>query len=465
MNKRVLYVSYLFPPVGGVGVLRTTKFVKFLPEFGWEVTVLTAENPSVPLRDESLLQEIPRQTVIHKARTYEPGYAVKSLVANSSATATGLAGALKRQVKQLARTIGNGLLQPDAAIMWYPQAVRAGMRVLSGVKHDAIVVSAPPFSSLLVGARLARASGLPLILDYRDEWTISNTYWENKRQGRIGRGIQQRMQHHVLRAAAAVVATTPGSAKAIGEIAAHAGSRAVSTHIYNGFDPNDFPQAKAIATRDDYGFGTDRLRIAFVGTLWTLTSIRPFVQALQRLADRSPHLLESLEVVIAGRQVGEERLHLEAFESLPCRYVNLGFLDHDKALNLMTTSDWLLQLQSDLPGVERVIASKLFEYMGARRPILAITGEGDHADVVRTLPSATVCSPQDIEGIARAVATRLEAHRCGVVVEEAGQEGSLYERKRLTAQLAELLDRLVTNGGGGEVGEAVRDLHSAEVRG
>ena len=443
MNGRVLYVSYLFPPVGGVGVLRTTKFVKYLPTFGWDVTVLTAENPSVPLRDESLLEEIPESTLVRRAGTYEPSYAAKAAVAASNTDGSGGLASLKRLGKCLVRKLANAVLQPDAAVLWYPQAVREGMRILSDVPHDVIVVSAPPFSSLLVGAKLARQTGLPLLLDYRDEWGISNDYWENKRQGRFGRWVQQKQQQAVLRRATAVVATTPGSAAAIGRIAADAGSRAVSTNIYNGFDPADFPMTGKTPSRKDYGAGTDRLRIVFAGTLWTLTSIRPFVEALEVLAERRPRLLEHLEVVIAGRQVGEEISHLKTLEALPCHFMNVGFLDHDDAIKLMQTADWLLQLQSDLPGVERVIASKLFEYMGAARPILAITGEGDHADVARTLSSASVCSPQDVAGIADVLAARLEAHRCGVAVESAPTDCSQYQRDTLTAQLAELLDRLV----------------------
>jgi glycosyltransferase involved in cell wall biosynthesis len=447
MNKRVLYVSYLFPPVGGVGVLRTTKFVKFLPHFGWDVTVLTAENPSVPLRDESLLGEIPESSVVRRARSYEPSYAAKAAIAESTRPGKGPLAWLQRHSKRLVRTLANGVLQPDAAVLWYPQAVREGMRILSDVSHDAIVVSAPPFSGLLVGARLARKTGIPLVLDYRDEWGISTDYWENKRHGRLGRWIQQKQQNGVLRRAAAIVATTPGSAAAIGKIAAAAGSRAVATHIYNGFDTADFPKSERTPMRTDYGAGTDRLRIVFAGTLWTLTSIQPFVKAVEMLSERHPRLLEHLEVVIAGRQVGEEIAHLNTLEALPCHSVNVGFLDHGEALELMRTADWLLQLQSDLPGAERVIASKLFEYLGAARPILAITGEGDHCDVARSLSSATVCSPHDIEGIAEALAGRLEAHRCGVTVESVPLDCSQYHRRQLTAELADLLDRLVEGRG------------------
>src|SRR5712691_3457581 len=112
-RQRVLVVAYVFPPVGGAGVQRVTKFVKYLPEFGWDATVLTAENPSVPLYDESLLADIPPQTVIVKASTLEPGYALKRMVsANSSAGAcdgsghaTGPQGLLNAATRFVKRTL------------------------------------------------------------------------------------------------------------------------------------------------------------------------------------------------------------------------------------------------------------------------------------------------------------------------------------------------------------------------
>ncbi len=207
-TQRVLIVAYVFPPVGGAGVQRVTKFVKYLPEFGWEATVLTTENPSVPLTDESLLADVPPQTKIVRARTLEPGYAFKRsfLAGNASAASnveqaarllatskdfengvnrrgsTGeppmlrILGAATAYVKRFLRGAVNLLLQPDPQVLWNHHAIEAGLRILSQEKHDAIFVTAPPFSSLLVGAELSRRTGLPLVLDYRDEWGISNAY-------------------------------------------------------------------------------------------------------------------------------------------------------------------------------------------------------------------------------------------------------------------------------------------------
>lgn len=114
--KRVLFVSYLFPPTGGVGVHRVTKFVKYLPQSGWESSVLTVSNPSVPLHDESLLKDIPAGTLIRRAKTCEPGYALKQAVSGGQ-NKPGASNRLVQGAKSLARKLANTVLQPDSQIL------------------------------------------------------------------------------------------------------------------------------------------------------------------------------------------------------------------------------------------------------------------------------------------------------------------------------------------------------------
>ena len=150
--RRVLFVAYAFPPVGGVSVQRVSKFVKYLPEYGWTSSVLTVANPSVPLFDETLVGEIPPNTLVRRARTLEPGYGLKSAVSNSDASRPKSPGQrLIGITRETARKAFNLLTQPDPQILWRPFALREGMKLLREVPHDAIVATGPPFSSLLLG--------------------------------------------------------------------------------------------------------------------------------------------------------------------------------------------------------------------------------------------------------------------------------------------------------------------------
>jgi hypothetical protein len=444
MPGRVLFVAYLFPPVGGVGVHRVTKFVKYLPQFGWESSVLTVSNPSVPLFDESLLRDIPSSTVIRKAKTFEPGYAVKSSVsASSSAGSQGLVARAKTGLKSLARRVGNAVLQPDPQILWRWNAISEGMKLLRETPHDAIIATGPPFSSFLVGQTLARKSGLPLVLDYRDEWDISNAYWENKKQGGIANWVQQKMQHSVLRSAAHVVATTPASTAAVEAIARTAGSTVRGTCIYNGFDPDDFPANSGPATKKDYGNGTHRFRLSFIGTLWNLNSIEPVITAIQVLAAKQPALVENLELVLAGRRTADQDAIVDRLNGLPCATVRLPFVSHSEAVEMMRSADSLLMLNSDVPHAHRIINAKTFEYMAARRPAFVVAPRGDVWDILRDLPGTVLTEPSRVSEIADKLALSIEQHRCGVDYDDAIWPIERFERRSLAGELAEVLDGLV----------------------
>lgn len=444
-RKRVLFVAYLFPPVGGVGVHRAAKFVKYLPHFGWDCSVLTASNPSAPLFDESLLKDIPAETIIRKARTYEPGYAMKNMVSAShgDAAAAGIKSRILGGVKTLVRSVSNFVLQPDPQILWRPQALKAGLQLLREVPHDAIIATGPPFSSFLVGAALSRKTGVPLMLDYRDEWSISNAYWENKKQGRLANWIQTRMQRKAVLAAKSLLATTPSSAAAVAEFARGVGCTAPATHIYNGFDPDDFVTHEATPIiKRDYGRGTNLYRMSFVGTLWNLNSIAPLVDAICQLAVTQPQLMNHLELVCAGRKTADQEAQLDRLHGLPCHVVRLPFVEHSEAVQLMRASDSLLMLNTDLPETRRIINAKTFEYMAAKRPVFVVAPDGDVWDIMRDLPGTVLCAPADGTKIRDRLALEIERHRCGVHHDDDYWDIHRFERRHLAGELADWLDRM-----------------------
>lgn len=436
MKKRVLFISYFFPPVGGAGVQRAAKFVKYLPENGWDVSVLTAQNPSVPLFDHSLADELPAETSILKARTLEPSYALKSAISAARALPPQGENPFKVATKFALRKLANFVLQPDPQILWMPAAIREGKRLLRDRSHHAIVATAPPFSSFLVGARLSRAAGLPLILDYRDEWDISNAVWENKQAGWFARLAQGRMQQQVLRTASAVVATTRSSAAALQHVCDTAQSSAEVAAIYNGFDSDDFP-----TSRLNVSTNRERYRIAYVGTLWNLTSIEPLVEAIARLSVQSAQLAERLELVVAGRRTSQQDAFLDRLDGLPVPVVRQPYVDHASAVEQMCTADGLCLLLSDLPKAERVAPAKIFEYMASRRWILAVAPRGEVWDLLGNYASAALHTPPDIEGIARSIAAELQHHRSGGAGRLRPVGGSRFDRRQQAGMLAEVLER------------------------
>lgn len=434
-RPRVLIVSYHFPPVGGAGVQRIAKFARYLPESNWAVSVLQAANPSVPLLDRSLVAELPAELVIERARTLEPSYAAKQSATTGSGS-TARRGGAKQVVANMARL----LLQPDAQILWYPDAVRRGRRLLARMPHDAILATAPCYTNLLVGARLAAKSGLPLVCDFRDEWDLTSAYLENAAPQRAARLVQQRMQRAVLRRSAALIATTEASTRQLLSRASEVGGHPIGECIYNGWDAEDLHAASMVAPALPPGT-PGMIRVVYTGTLWNLTSIRPFVDAVGQLARERPELVARLEFVCLGRKTPEQREVLEGIRRAGAMLHDLPYADHPTALATMRSADALLLLLSDLPGAERVVPAKLFEYLAVGRQILGILPEGESAMLVRRLMPDAVLHPTDVAGIAR---------RLGRLLQEPAPPESAtppapmfaFERQALAGQLAKLLTRV-----------------------
>jgi hypothetical protein len=434
----MLYISYPFPPVGGAGVQRTTKFVKYLPEHGWTPSVLTVANPSVPAMDQSLLADIPPQVTVRRARTWEPGYETKAAVSPPSGDAGRSARmGLKSLAKGLAGRLAKLILQPDPQILWMPDALREGRRLLSEMPHAAILASGPPFSTFLIAASLSRRAGLPLVLDYRDEWDISNAYLENKRLDPLSLLLQSRMQDSVVRTAKMLIATTRHSASALQAICHRAGSNATVQWIYNGFDPDDFTWAKTVETpkKDSY-------RLAYVGTLWNLTDVQPLVKGIEQLSQRNPEVARKLELVIAGRRTAEQSQVLARLRGLPCRLVEHPYLDHSGAVELIESADGLCVLLSDVPSADRVVPAKIFEYMAAKRAIIAIGPRGEMWDILQKAPFARLNVPADVSGIADTLSAEITRVSEGLPLDFGRFDPSPYDRRSEAGQLAEVLDSL-----------------------
>jgi len=440
--RRVLLVSYHFPPVGGAGVQRPVKFVKYLRRFGWETSVLMASNPSVPVFDNSLCADLPDDLIVERARTWEPGYRFKKNIATgSSGLRTGVKARALGVCRRLLRQGAGMLLQPDPQILWVPAALKAGLRLLRRIPHDAILATAPPYANLLLGGLLKKRTGLPLILDYRDEWDMSSKYLENSQRDWVSHAVQQRMQRGVLRQADAVVATTQASTRRLAERARQAGSRAQTVCIYNGYDTSDFPSGSA--NRESSTSETRRFRIVYTGTLWNLTNVEPLVQAIERLATRGGDLLNRIELLFVGRKTPEQRVMLDRITQTGCRIEIEDYCDHNRALELMASADALCLLLSDVDGAERVVPAKLFEYLALRREILAITPVGETTDIVRSFFGESHFLPSDVTGIADWLQARANGRPVTGPTASNDERIAQFSRERQAGQLAELLNQVI----------------------
>jgi glycosyltransferase involved in cell wall biosynthesis len=394
-NLRVLLVSYAFPPVGGAGVQRALKLVKYLPHHGVTPAVLTVENPSVPLHDASLGRDIPPFTEILRVPTFEPSYSAKRKAWNAAAEAT--PGFLARGKKQLVK-IGRQLLVPDPQVLWLPCASLAlGARLASSDADDVVFISGPPFSQFLLAAVARLRPRTAVVLDYRDEWATTQGAYEMGGSVRAGAWLE----HAILRSAHAVTTATEAfRSELLARFDFLDPSRVYA--VPNGYDPDDFPKPLPSP-------GTDRFVLTYVGTVFRLTSARGLLDAIRLLHAREPELGKLLTVRFIGRIVETEASYFEGTAALGVERV--GYLQHEQALAELARSHAALCLLDDLPGAARIYPAKIFEIMYLGRPCLALAPEGALAKLVRDHTLGDVIHPRDPEAIFAALSRRLRLFR------------------------------------------------------
>jgi glycosyltransferase involved in cell wall biosynthesis len=424
MTLRVLVVAYAFPPVGGAGVQRMLKLVKYLPEHGVMPSVLTVERPSVPVLDPSLLAEIPKDVTILRARTLEPNYSAKDLAWRAHADAPKKLAA--RPLRAVAR-LGRELLVPDPQVLWLPGAARSLLHRLQSAREDVVLISGPPFSQFLLALLAARWGHTPYVLDYRDEWSTTSSIYEMSGSARAA----ERLERAVLRRASVVTtATEEFRQNLLDRFPFLDPDRTFA--IPNGYDPADFPEVLPSPP-------TDRCVITYTGTVFRLTSARGFLSGLRLFRERDPELAARLEVRFVGRIVETEVDAFDDSEALGVR--RLGYLPHAEALRLLAESHVPLCLLADLPGSERIYPAKIFEIMRLGRRCLTLTPEGALARLVRRHRLGDVVPPEDAPAIATALERLVRAFADGTLFYAEGPiDVQRFDRRQLAGEFARALE-------------------------
>jgi glycosyltransferase involved in cell wall biosynthesis len=415
-------VSYIFPPAGGGGVQRTAKFVKYLQAFGWRPHVLAPLKSLVGCEDPGLLAELPPDLPVERTFCLEPEVFDDSF----SFSHFSLRGLGHKMVRNLFRLL-DGLALPDEQAGWLPFAVGRGIRAVGREKIEVVFATGPPFSSLIAGWGISRLSGRPLVLDFRDEWIP--TFQNYLRKSPFRRSLERMMEKTVVRDAARVISVTGRITERFHE--RYGGSPEKFVTITNGFDAEDFPEAVPMPDGDVF-------RIAHTGILYRNRSPAPFLEAVQKVVS-SERWKGRLKVVLAGQteNIPEiERLGLGEVVETP------GYLPHRECVSLLRDSHLLLLMIDRIPASGFVYTGKIFEYLAAARPVLALTEEDSlAARLLSDFSCGTIVPFEDADKIARAIMNAMELWDKGRLAAPArSPELSRFERKNLARDLGALLE-------------------------
>jgi glycosyltransferase involved in cell wall biosynthesis len=410
---KVLLVSMYFPPAGGGGVQRTLKAAAHLPALGIETHVLAPDDPRWIHRDDDL--PVPTQAWVHRARYVGP---------SGRQPAEELHGkeGLERTLTQ-ARLFGRRLLVPDENVTWNMTAIPAAIRLVRSEGIDVVLTTSPPNSVHLVGAAVRTATGARWVADLRDSIVAHPHRRTESAAVRLKEQTSQQLARLVARRADAVVTVSDAIAVEMGELEPQ--GRVVT--IPNGCDFEDFDGL-------EYHPG-DRFRITHAGSFFGRRDPRPFLTALSA---------SGLDIV--ARFVGDFRASdREWAESLGLgdRLELIPYAPRRAALELQRDSEALLLLIPEADGRGRgVLSGKVYEYLAAERPILAvIPPDGAAAKLIREVGAGIVVAPEDVAGMGAALAGLERRWRAGALDATALAPG---ERERLSraarvADLAELL--------------------------
>jgi glycosyltransferase involved in cell wall biosynthesis len=442
-TKRVLFIAYYFPPRGGAGVQRSLKFVKYLRSFGWEPTIVTAEYASRDgAYDGSLLSEVPEGTRIVALPSDERRFAALS----------------KRGLGRIAGFV----IRPDTAIIWANRALPVACKLHAERPFDAIYTSVQPWSAGLLGMWLKEDLALPWVSDFRDPWTRSfHLLWPTRLHWKLDFRFERRL---VERADRTLVVTHTMRDYLLMDHQ-RVDPEKVSI-LLNGFDEED---AAGETIEDDGKFtivftgkfqydyhsnGVKRTvtsRIRKLGTYGRrdvmLDTHSPiyFLQALRLFLDRFPERRALMRVLFAGT-TGDGNKALIGKLGLDDVVECLGYVSHARSVSLTKSADaLLLPMFSTGDPLERCpyASGKIYEYMAARRPILALTQEGDAKDLALGSGLGLAAPPRDVSAIAAAIEGLFDAWRSGSSRFAPREEFiNAFSRRRLAARLATILDEV-----------------------
>jgi hypothetical protein len=384
-SQRLLMMINFFPPAGGGGVYRPLSLVKYLSRMGWEITVVTPRPGEFWISDPSLEDQIPEGVRVVRTGSLSAGRVLGALRGMKSG---GRAGARSSGRFELMRKSGEFVLLPDTYTGWRPFAAGAAMRLCREEEFDVLYSTSPPDSTHLAAMKVARNTGIPWLADFRDPWI---SLYLRDPVTPLHRRIHAGMESRVLGGADTVTVTTRWQEVKISQLAP--GCRVV--RIPNGFDEEDFGKPSP-------GPADSPLTITHCGMLTLGRKSRVFLEGLSRFLRSNPGAAGELRVSFIGARESENEVLGDASLSGVVSFEDN--IPHADCVARERESHILLLIKHDDERYNGLIPGKLFEYIGARRPILALAPPGEAADIVSGLSRGEVAHPGDAEGVASAIA-------------------------------------------------------------
>ncbi len=422
--KRALVITYYWPPAGGPGVQRWLKFVTYFKDFGIEPVVFIPDNPHYPLQDKSIVSEIPEGIEIIRFPIKEPyGFAKIFSKKKTKQVSSGIITNKNQSVlEKLLLWIRGNFFIPDARIGWVKPAVGFLKEYLAKNDMDIVISSGPPHSLHLIGMALKEKLGIKWVADFRDPWTTIH-YHQSLRLNKRAQKKHLKLESKVLNNSDLVVVTSARTKKEFQNI-----TSVPIEVISNGYDI-----LEKIEPNLDAQFS-----IAHIGSLLTNRNPELLWEILSELKDENRVFSKNLLIKLVGA-VSEDVLESLAVFGLTENYKTLGYVSHQEAIQIQHDAQVLLLVEIDSPETKSIIPGKLFEYVAANRPILAIGPEGSDVEgIIKETNTGLYFKYTDKEKLKQQVQLYYEAYlKANLNVNSKNIEK--YSRSTLTKSLSTIL--------------------------
>ena len=422
--KKVLIITYYWPPAGGPGVQRWLKFVKYLRDYSFEPIVYVPENPHYPIEDASLLKEVPKDIKIYSQPLFEP-YGISKFLSRKKTKriSSGIIQTKNQSFLEKAMLwVRGNFFIPDARKHWVKPSVKYLSEILHREHIETIITTGPPHSVHLIGKHLKAEHAVSWIADFRDPWT-SIGYHKKLKLSKSSQRKHKQLEKEVLTQADKII-TTSKATKYEFEVL----TKKPITVITNGHD-------------SDYKGGADLdtdFTISHIGSLLTGRNPKNLWKVLSRLASENAVFRGDLQLEFMGVVSKDVMDSLYRYELGP--YIKMrGYGSHAEAQRRQQRSQLLLMVEIDSEETKGIIPGKLFEYMAAKRPILGIGPKGWEAgDIIAKTESGKVFDYNANADLRDAILEWYKSFKVDGLVSKS-KNIQMYSRKALTGDLAKVI--------------------------
>jgi len=426
-NNKIVIITYYWPPAGGPGVQRWLKFVKYLPDFGFQPIVYIPENPSYPIIDENLLSEVSNETIILRNKIVEPYQWASFLSKNKTKKiSSGIIPNKKKQtfLDQLLLWIRGNIFIPDARVLWVKPSVKYLEKYISENGITTIITSGPPHSLHLIGLELKQKLNVRWVADFRDPWTTIG-YHKALKLLEFAANKHKQLENKVLNNADLILVTSPSTRAEFKKIT----SKPIEV-ITNGYDVEKI--GNQIVDK--------KFSLAHIGSFLSERNPRILWESISELIRENPLFASHFQLKLIGA-ISQEVLDSIALFQLQNYVNNLGYVSHDEAIVHQKKSQVLLLIEINSEDTKSIIPGKLFEYLVSERPIIGVGPKGcDFAEIIIDTNTGVFVDYSEKEKLKNYIANYFSLFLEGNLKSN-GVGLQKYSRKNLTEKLANLLNR------------------------